>query len=236
MAENRHIAKKTYFPQTLSHSFIWVKKMETRLWVNSTEMLCHWFKWTHACAHTHTHTHVLTHTHWGNEITDGEFSEVGGPGFLGYASDSHYIVLLLWKSLGGHRREWGSRPDASVLTTPRIVYKRVFDPGESPALERDQWCCRWDKPWTWLVFAVMYLFRVFPPKLLSPASGDRIKSFMRQLPWCFHSQLKFYSIPSKGAGSLGSPQQDGLAAINVSSGAWLAKERPGYLSYPQGHL
>lgn len=34
----------------------------------------------------------------------------------------------------------------------------------------------------------------------------------------FHSQLKFYSIPSKGAGSPGSHQQDELAAINVSSG------------------
>jgi hypothetical protein len=75
-----------------------------------------------------------------------------------------------------------------------------------------------------------------PSKLLSPALGVRTNPSLYLLPRRFHNQLQFYFIPSKGAGSFGSPQQDWLAAINVSSRAWLAKGRPDYGFYPQAHI
>lgn len=136
----------------------------------------------------------------------------------------------------GGRDDKVCRLGAPVLTSQSELCERVLDPGWRPSLELEQWCCSWDGPWTRWVSAAICLLWAFPLKLLSPALGETTNSFMDLLPWCFHSQLKFYSIPSKGAGRLGSPQQDGLAAINVSSGTWLAKRKPGYVSYPQGHL
>lgn len=141
----RHIFPRHYH----IHLFEWKK------WKHDSESIaqkcCAIGSNGHMHVHTHTHTHGLTHTHahWGTEITDGEFSEVGGPGFLGYASDSHYIVLLLRKSLGGHRHERGSRPDASVLSVQESLRPwRESSPGMGPvvfplgwALDVDGLCC-----------------------------------------------------------------------------------------------
>ena len=169
-----------------------------------------------------------------SKLIFGVLSEVGNMGFLGDTlpvSTKRFSHESGEAHMWGGLRAWCSCADHAKYTVSEALTLAGVQP----------WC--WDSgvaagmaPEGDRSLLPMHLLRVFPLKPLSPALGERTNSLMHFLPRCFHSQLKFYSIPSKGAGSFGSPQQDGLAAINVSSGAWLAKGRPGYLSYPQGHL
>lgn len=147
------------------------------------------------------------------------------------------VMVTMWCfSHGSWRSTEMRRFTGSMILCWSPKCEKVLHLGWSLALELELWCCSQEGPWAWEVLAAMHLFESFTLELLSPALGEQTNSSLYLLPWCFHSQLKFYSILSKEAGSLGSSQQDGLAAINVPSGARLAKERPGYLSYPQSHI
>lgn len=140
-------------------AFIYLsEKMWTWLRNNSTEMPCHWSKWTHI--HTLGDWAYIWRVLWGR----GEW--------FSWPCKWQYVVLFLRKSVGGHRDEQVSRPDTCMLPTPSIVCEGVLDLGGSPALEPDQWCCLWDEPRTWPVFATMHLFRAFPRCSLTCFRGE----------------------------------------------------------------